>query len=231
MSRACLAGGRWWGGPGRRVGIGIAFAASVLVGSMVATACGGSGAKHPTPTAVVDTPTAVPATPDPGIEVNGSTYRLLKKGYAITVPQGWSISPNYFNDVALARFPTDALFPVGASGDATASVTIECLKASADEATTEAFRDARAALAAQIGKSVSAPNPVNVGTEKAYEIDYVQEIPRANTTLSLEKSDVVAVVGDCRWLVSLSTPADQRAARRADFAVMLTSMSFFPPQQ
>ncbi len=213
----------------RRAVMAVAIAVTAMA-AVVASGCGGSGGSHPTATALPATPTAVPPTPDPGVQVSGSTYRFLKKGYAITVAQGWSMSPNYVNDVTGGQFLTDALFAAGASGPVTPVITIECLKAAPDQATTEAFRDAQSALLAQLGKGVAAPRPVRVGSQDGYAIDYTQEIARASGNLVLEKTDAVALVGGCRWLVSLSTPVGQRAARTPEFETMLRSMEFFAPQ-
>ncbi len=205
-----------------------AAAASVW---FAASACTTSSAPRSTPTAAIaSSPTPVPPTPDPGIDISGSTYRFRKKGYAVDVPQGWTASPNNFNDVSGGQFPTDVMFPIGASGDVSPAISIECLKANAAQGTTDAFRDARAAFLAQIGKSVAAPRPVNIGGQDGYAIDYLQELARASGAIAIEKTDAVAVVGGCRWLISLSTPGGQRAAHTAEFEAMLRSMSFFAPE-
>lgn len=215
-------------GRARGVVAALALAAAVAV---AASACNSSGGSLATPTVASSataaaSPAAATSTATPSFQVTGSTYRFAAKGYAVDVPQGWTMKPDYFDDVAGGTFPTDVLFPNDATGAVTTSVSIECLKPNAAQATTAAFRDAQAAFLAQIGKSVSAPRPVRIGNQAGYAIDYVQDVSAG--TIQVEKTDAVVLAGGCRWVISLSAPAGQRASRAAAFDAILRSMSFFP---
>ena len=203
------------------VGFGVAY-----------SACGGSSGASTTPV-TQSTPSSAPTTPTAGppYDVNGSTYRFSAKGYSVDIPDGWTARPNYLNDVSGGQFPVDALLFDPASSEAAPSITIECLKADSAQSTTEAFRDARAAFLKQISKSVAAPRPIAIGNQSGYAIDSVQEIPQGGgTTLSLDKTDAVVVVGGCRWLIGLSVPTDYPTSQTVAFETMLHSMRFFTPE-
>jgi hypothetical protein len=206
----------------------------VLLGSAMA-ACSSNSRGHAEPSGTsTSAPSpevsrvAVAATP----VVSGNTYTFSEKGYSIGVPEGWTMTPNYFNDPASGRFPVDAIFPKAEApaGEASTVVTIECLKPVSGQATTADFRDARAALLQQLGKNVAPPRPVRVGVDDGFAIDYTQEIATAGAPLVLDKTDVVVLTDGCRWVVTLSAPAGQRESRSEGFASMLRSITFTPPQ-
>ncbi len=221
--------------PGLNAAAGSLLAVLVAV-SLAAAACGGSSGAPSDATTSAETP-ALPSpvpvqmTPFPTPEVAGQTYRFPAKGYAVNAPDGWNARPNHFFDALNGRFPTDAFFFPQATNGVQPNITVECLKPRDDQATTDQFRDGWGAFIAQLTGSQPTPRAMTLAGQPAYAFDYTQKLTDqtgSQAATSVDKTDVVAVQGGCRWQVSYTTPQGSANQYRPVFDRFLASFKFLP---
>lgn len=219
-----------------RVVVGAAFAAALLA------ACGGSSKPSSTSTRAASTNTAgaatatastVAGTPRPGVfptpAVADGVYTFADKGYAIRPPDGWQARPNLVFDQAGSRFPADAFFAPGPAGGAQANIVSQCMKPRAEQATTDAFRDAWKQYIQQVAKVDATAEPATVAGKPAWRFAYTQPLPE-NTApgdpKAVGKVDVLLVNGDCRWMFTLTSPPGDEATNGPLFDAALASVRF-----
>lgn len=137
-------------------------------------------------------------------------------------PDAWIVHPNASFDVAEAQYPMDAFFGPGTVNGIQPNITIACLKSQTDQATTEQFRDGwRAFLQALVRVDVT-PTLTSVSGSAAFAFDYRQDLGAGGSTIG-EKTDVVFVHGQCRWLITLLVPSGLRGQYSGVFSSLLKS--------
>ncbi len=197
-----------------RLGIKATLSLALLIAS-----CGGSDGAQKTAGPPSGSPVASATqgglTPGPSTApiINGKTYTFAQKGYSVVAPDGWTAQPNGSFDVAGARFPMDIFFTPDIINGIQPSVSVSCLKPRQDEATTAQFRDGWRAFLTQLIRTDVIPREVSVDGNAAYTFDYAQGQEIGTATIA-DKTDVVFVAGQCRWLITLLAPAGQRAKYR-----------------
>jgi hypothetical protein len=195
-----------------------------LAALALASGCGGARGSTPTPRSASETTTPPPktlaiATPT----VAGSAYRSETKGYSVIPPEGWTVQPNSVFDEVNSRYASDTLFAPNVEGKAQANISVTCQKLRSDQATLDAYRDAHQSLLRELNISAE-PRAVSIDGHPAFAFDYTQEI--TTQQISVDKTDVLALVGDCRWLITLSVPAGTRGKYVSVFDQTLLSMRF-----
>jgi len=183
---------------------------ALAVAAVIATACRSSSGGSKTPTPAARTPVAT-STAAPTPVVNGDVVTFPNKGYSVKTPQGWTLLPNASYDISNAQFPGDAFF---AGRDVIngiqPNISITCLKARADQTTTEAFRDGWQAFVQNLTGQKLTAQPRSVGGSTGYEFDYAQSQEAGGPTTA-DRTDVVLAAGTCRWMFTLLAPPGKRA--------------------
>jgi hypothetical protein len=205
--------------------------AGLLLTLALITACGNgddreNGEERPDPTPTVDA-AAVPTPVTP--EVDGRTYTFRAKGYAVDVPEGWRFEPNYILDRAGAQFAQDVMFHEDVIDSVQPNVIIECLRPREDELSSEDLRDRRLAVAELAGDGEVAQGEVEVGGEQAYVIRFEQSLRDRDdddVIARIDRTEVLLVHGECRWMIAFVTPGGHRDAYEAAFDEVLASFRF-----
>lgn len=193
---------------------------------------GGSPASGATAETALPSPVPVQTTPFPTPVVAGQAYRFTAKGYAVQAPDGWNASPNHFFDALNARFPTDAFFFPETTNGVQTNITVACLKPRDDQATTDQFRDGWSAFLGQLTGASPTARATTLGGQPAFAFDYSQKLTEqtgSQTATNVDKTDVVAVQGGCRWLVTYLAPQGSADQYRAVFDGFMASFQFLPP--
>jgi hypothetical protein len=181
-----------------------AWCAILLIGP---AACGGSTDRSATTTSAA-TPAPQPTT-TPSFTVNDGVYTFTGKGYSVRAPDGWQAHPDVSFDVSGARFPSDAFFAPDLIGGIQPSISISCLKPLADQTTTEEFRDGWSAFLKQLLQVDVTPSATTAGSNPAFIFAYVQNQANGEVT-NADRTDIVFLSGQCRWMITLLAPAGQR---------------------
>jgi hypothetical protein len=183
----------------------ILFAAVLAVG---ATACdNGDETADETPTPEV-TP-AAEATPFPTPEIDGVTLTFADKGYSVEAPEGFLIEANHLFNPAGARYATDAFIYPDAIDGVQPSISITCQNLREDDSS-ERYRESWGQLASQIAAGGEVDErELTVDGEPAYALAYTQELRERTgeeVVGQIEKTDVIFMASECRWLLAYSAP-------------------------
>lgn len=190
----------------------LAFVALAI--ALSAAACGGENGGEGTPPTVVTSPQA--ATPFPTPIITGNRLESPNKGYAVNIPEGWSVDANI---LAFGRVTADAFFaPIEIAGvQPSISVSREEI---GDEFSFQTYADAKAQAAEAIGAQDLArqTGPTIAGRETSV-ISY--GLTRDNVQLA--KQDVVLVDDGFGWLITLTVAAEESATFEPTFDEFLAS--------
>ena len=161
---------------------------------------------------------ALPATSDAALE-GSREYHSEAKGYSVSFPEGWSLSPS---SVDLERTSTDVFFAMPADGQAgvapTLSITRESLPSSVG--VDEYLRDWLDYLGAG-SKAISEPEPLDIEGMQGYLVDY-EGFSRQR---AVQLTAAVLVKGDAGWEIVLAVPEGKRSEYRPFLAALLRSLT------
>jgi hypothetical protein len=201
----------------------VLFAAPLLAGVWLVAACGGDDVTPlPTPGITVIGGTAAPlVTPFPTPAVTGNQLdSSAAKGYTATFPEGWSLRANF---VQTRDASLDVLFePLKTGATVQANIAVNCIvnkqESSEEHIAFETTKVARIGLNRDVVVTQR-----QVSGVAATVVTYSFASQNETNTPPLDKQDVLFSAGKCDWILTLATPAGQRAEYQGLFDAFLDS--------
>lgn len=211
----------------RLAGLGLIVITASLAAAL--SACGDDGGE---PSATPDSATpaqTAPAsgspaaggqpTPFPTGIVSGSTVTSAGKGYAATIPAGWSFRANL---IQTADGSVDVIIaPLEPGAAAQASISINCIFRRGGEP--QARVDFWATNTARIGVNqdiVQSRRTIDGREATVLTYHFASQV---NESQRLDKQDIMLIGDNCDWILTMSAPAGQADRYRADFETFLNS--------
>lgn len=199
----------------------------VILVAAAAAACGddngGDGAATATP-ALTTTASRSPAaggqpTPFPTASVSGTSINSPGKGYAATMPDGWSFRSNL---IQTADGSVDLIIaPLEPGATAQASITVNCIFRRGGEP--QARIEFWATNTARIGVNQDIVQTTRTIDGREATVLTYHFASQANESQRLDKQDIMLIGDNCDWILTMSAPAGQAERYRPDFETFLNS--------
>jgi hypothetical protein len=158
-------------------------------------------------------------TPFPTAVVSGSTITAAGKGYAATMPEGWSFRANL---IQTADGSVDLIIaPLEPGASAQASITVNCIFRRGGEP--QARIEFWATNTARIGVNRDIVQSTRTVDGREATVLTYHFASQANESQRLDKQDIMLIGDNCDWILTMSAPAGQADRYRADFETFLNS--------
>jgi hypothetical protein len=190
----------------------------LAVVSFAVSACGGGGeegAATPSVTPGARLTPFVLGTPASTPIITDGKFEFPARGYAVTMPSGWSAHPNLSPGAGLSA--DGFLAPTEVEG-VQPNISVSCESAVAGMSL-EDYSKAKLGLVESVSGARPDARSTKVAGQDALEADYsVEDKPPA-----VDKTIVFFVTDRCGWTITLTVPLGQRAAYRSTLDDFLAS--------
>jgi hypothetical protein len=199
----------------------IALCGIVLIAGVAAAACGGGGDDNDATPAATGSPANndVP-TPFPTPMLNGNEITSDSKGYAATLPDGWTPK---FNLISTTNGSADVYFePQRPGAPVQANIAVTCIIGDAPPVEERAVGEQTAVARLGLNENISV-DTVRIAGEDATAIHYVNTSQQNPDQPHLDKVDIILDGPACAYKVTTTTLEGERAQYQPIFDAFIQS--------